>query len=114
MRCILWRLRHDKGIASSSADLYFRAMPQVHFTRNLASQTAAPSCEAPGGTVAEALAAVFTQHPKLRSYIVDDQGALRTHVVVFVDGSAMVDRTRLTDTVRPDSEIFVMQALSGG
>jgi hypothetical protein len=93
---------------------YFPAMPQVHFTRNLASQTDAPSCEAPGGTVAEALEAVFTRHPKLRGYIVDDQGALRTHVVVFVDGNAMVDRTRLSDAVRPESEIFVMQALSGG
>jgi molybdopterin synthase sulfur carrier subunit len=89
-------------------------MPQVHFTRNLASQTAAPSCEVPGATVAEALREVFAQHPKLRGYVVDDQGALRTHVVVFVDGNAMVDRKRLTDTVRPDSEIFVMQALSGG
>jgi hypothetical protein len=89
-------------------------MPQVHFTRNLASQTAAPSCEVQGGTVAEALHAVFAQHPKLRGYVVDDQGALRTHVVVFVDGDAMRDRKRLSDTVRPDSEIFVMQALSGG
>lgn len=89
-------------------------MPHVHFTRNLASQTTAPPCEVPGGTVAEALHAIFTQHPKLRSYIVDDQGALRTHVVVFVDGSAMVDRTHLSDALRPDSEVFVMQALSGG
>lgn len=89
-------------------------MPQVHFTRNLASQTDAPSCDVSGTTVHEALQAVFQQHPKLRSYIVDDQGSLRTHVVVFVDGSTMVDRTRLSDAVRPDSEIFVMQALSGG
>lgn len=89
-------------------------MPQVHFTRNLASQTEAPACEVPGATVAQALDAVFAQHPKLRGYIVDDQGALRTHVVVFVDGTAMTDRTRLSDTVGPDSEIFVMQALSGG
>lgn len=89
-------------------------MPQVHFTRNLASQTDAPSCEVPGTTVAEALHAVFEERPRLRSYIVDDQGALRTHVVVFVDGSTMVDRTCLTDAVRPDSEIFIMQALSGG
>jgi hypothetical protein len=89
-------------------------MPQVHFTRNLASQTEAPSCTVPGGTVAEALPAVFAEHPKLRGYIVDDQGALRTHVVVFVDGSVMVDRAGLNDAVRPDSEIFVMQALSGG
>ena len=89
-------------------------MPLVHFTRNLTSQTNAPSCEVSGATVSEALHEVFAQHPKLRGYIVDDQGALRTHVVVFVDGNAMTDRARLTDLVRPDSEIFVMQALSGG
>jgi hypothetical protein len=89
-------------------------MPHVHFTRNLASQTEAPSCDVTGGTVSEALCAVFEKHPKLRGYIVDDQGALRTHVVVFVDGNAMTDRTRLTDAVRPESEIYVMQALSGG
>lgn len=89
-------------------------MPHVHFTRNLASQIAAPSREVEGGTVAEALHAVFAEHPKLRGYIVDEQGSLRTHVVIFVDGNAMVDRRRLSDTVHPDSEIFVMQALSGG
>jgi sulfur-carrier protein len=89
-------------------------MPHVHFTRNLASQTSAPSCQVEGATVAEALQAVFQGNPKLRGYIVDDQGALRTHVVVFVDGTAMRDRSRLSDMLRPDSEIFVMQALSGG
>ena len=58
--------------------------------------------------------AVFEQVPKLRSYILDDQGAVRTHVVIFVDGIAIHDRKQLSDSVRPDSEIFVMQALSGG
>ncbi len=89
-------------------------MPVVEFTRNLASQTAAPSCKVDGATVAQALDAVFAMHPLLRRYILDDQGAVRTHVVVFCDGAAVTDRVRLTDPVRPDSEIFVMQALSGG
>lgn len=89
-------------------------MPVVEFTRNLASQTDAPSCRVEGATVREALDAVFALHPNLRCYILDDQGAVRTHVVVFADGVAVKDRSRLTDAVRPDSEIFVMQALSGG
>ncbi len=89
-------------------------MPTVHFTANLASQTAAPICQVDGATVHEALHAVFTQHPVLRSYVLDDQGAVRQHVVVFVDGTAITDRRRLADAVRTDSEIFVMQALSGG
>lgn len=89
-------------------------MPLVEFTPNLASQTDAPTCQVEGATVAEALAAVFAQHPKLRSYVLDDQGALRTHVVVFVDGTTILDRRFLTDPVKPESDIFVMQALSGG
>jgi molybdopterin synthase sulfur carrier subunit len=89
-------------------------MPTVQFTANLASQTAAPICQVEGATVREALYAVFAQHPTLRSYVLDDQGAVRQHVVVFVDGTAIIDRPKQTDAVRPDSEIFVMQALSGG
>ncbi len=89
-------------------------MPRVEFTPNLASQTTAPACQVEGGTVAEALAAVFAEHPKLRGYLLDDQGELRAHVVVFVDGTTVRDRRRLSDAVKPDSEIFVMQALSGG
>lgn len=89
-------------------------MPTVQFTANLASQTAAPACQVDGATVREALNAVFTQHPTLRSYVLDDQGTVRQHVVVFVDGTAITDRRKQADAVRPDSEIFVMQALSGG
>lgn len=89
-------------------------MPLVEFTPNLASQTDAPTCQVVGGTVAEALAAVFARHPKLRGYVLDDQGALRPHVVVFVDGATVRDRRALTDPVTSESEIFVMQALSGG
>lgn len=89
-------------------------MPVVQFTANLARQTSAPSCEVAGKTVREALDAVFAQHPQLRSYVLDDQKAVRKHVVVFVDGTAVTDRKDLSDAVTPQAEIFVMQALSGG
>jgi hypothetical protein len=35
-------------------------------------------------------------------------------MMVFVDGQQIGDRERLSDPVRPASEIYVMQALSGG
>ena len=89
-------------------------MPLVEFTPNLARQTTTASCRVDAGTVAEALRAVFEELPALRGYVLDDQGAVRTHVVIFVDGSSLHDRQGLSDPVRPDSEIFVMQALSGG
>jgi hypothetical protein len=50
----------------------------------------------------------------LRSYIVDDQGRLRKHVVVFIDGEMIEDRDGLRDPVGPASDLVVMQALSGG
>jgi hypothetical protein len=52
--------------------------------------------------------------PRLRGYVLDDQGALRHHMMVFVDGEPIRDRARLSDLVRPTSEVYVMQALSGG
>ena len=89
-------------------------MPSVEFTPNLARQTTTASCKVGGGTVAEALQAVFAELPALRGYVLDDQGAVRTHVVIFVDGTSLRDRQGLSDPLKPDSDVFVMQALSGG
>ena len=89
-------------------------MPRVTFTANLRRHVDAGAANVPGATVGEALAAVFARRPELRGYIVDDQGALRRHVVVFVGGEAVRDRVHLTDAVAPGAEITVMQALSGG
>ena len=89
-------------------------MPTVEFTDNLTRQTKAPRSNVEGETVSECLQAVFAQHPTLRGYVLDDQQAVRQHVVIFVDGTAIRDRRMQTVVVRPESEIFVMQALSGG
>jgi len=89
-------------------------MPRVHFTPNLAQHIDAPSQQVEGSTVGEALQAVFDENPRLRGYVLDDQGRMRKHVAVFVDGEMIRDRLLLTDPVREDSELFVMQALSGG
>jgi len=89
-------------------------MPTVHFTLNLRRHVECPVQTAPGKTIAEALAAVFAANPKLKGYVVDERGALRKHMAVFVDGQAAVDREGLSDAVGENSEIFVMQALSGG
>jgi sulfur-carrier protein len=89
-------------------------MPQVSFTANLQRHLATPRAEVPGTTVREVLEGVFRDHPRLRGYVLDDQGRLRRHVVVFVDGEAIADRDGLSEPVRPDSSLYVMQALSGG
>ncbi|MEO3430329.1 MoaD/ThiS family protein [Pelagibius sp. CAU 1746] len=89
-------------------------MPQVTFTANLQRHLDVPSLEVDGTRVGDVLAQVFKRKPRLRSYIVDDQGRLRRHVNVFVNSQMIADREGLSDTVRPDDEVFVFQALSGG
>jgi hypothetical protein len=64
--------------------------------------------------VAELVELLEVRHPGLAHYLVDDAGHLRKHVNVFVDGTLISDRARLGDPLGPDSEVHVMQALSGG
>jgi sulfur-carrier protein len=87
---------------------------EVTFTPNLARHVDSPRSEAPGATVREVLDRVFADHPRLRGYVVDEQGALRKHMIIFIDGRQIADRARLSDPVEPRSELYVMQALSGG
>ena len=89
-------------------------MPRVVFTSNLQRHIQCPECDVDGATVAQALAAVFADAPRIRDYVLDEQGHVRRHVVIFVDGQRIADRARLTDGVAPRSEICVLQALSGG
>lgn len=89
-------------------------MPRVVFTGNLQRHIACPPCEVAGRTVRESLDAAFELHAGARGYVLDDHGALRAHMAVFVDGQAISDRRGLSDAVDGNAEIFVMQALSGG
>lgn len=89
-------------------------MPTVFFTSQLARFIDAPTTTVSGATLRDVLESVFQDHPQLRGYILDDQGAIRQHVAVFVDGVQVHDRTSLEDKVSADSEVHVFQALSGG
>ena len=89
-------------------------MALVRFTANLARHCPAEDVHAGGATLGEVLTAVFRERPLVRSYVLDDQGELRKHMSAFVDGVQIRDRRRLSDPVRPDSTIDLIQALSGG
>jgi sulfur-carrier protein len=86
----------------------------VVFTPNLRRHVECPTEIVEGPTVRAVLDAVFAKNPRLRGYVVDEQGALRRHMSVFIDGEQITDRDRLSDPVRSTSEVYVMQALSGG
>jgi sulfur-carrier protein len=89
-------------------------MPTVSFTPNIQRHVSCPPTDVEGDTVRSALEAVFRENPRARAYVLDEQGAVRQHMVVFVDGRQVRDRQHLTDPVPPAGEIYVAQALSGG
>ena len=85
-------------------------MVRVAFTPNLRRHLPCPAVDADGRTVAEVLDAVFADHPRLRSYVLDDQAQLRRHVVVYLNNQ----KTELRAALKDGDELYVMQALSGG
>ncbi len=89
-------------------------MAHVVFTKNLQRHVPCPPTTAPGSTVKEVLDHIFNENPRLRGYVVNERGAVRKHMTIFLDGELITDRRTLTDAVKEDSEIYVMQALSGG
>jgi hypothetical protein len=89
-------------------------MPHVVFTSHLQSFVSCPAQDVPGDTVRAALERVFAGNPALRDYVVDEQGHLRRHVVIFVDGRRIQDCIGLSDRVAEGSRVYVLQALSGG
>ena len=89
-------------------------MVKVHFTSNLRRHVDCPTVECAGDTVRVVLDHVFRANARLENYVLDDQGTLRRHMRILVDGLAIRDLEKQSDLVKPSSEVWVMQALSGG
>ena len=89
-------------------------MAKVFFTSNLRRHVDCAAMEAEGASVREVLSRVFAVQDRLGAYVLDDQGCLRKHMTILVDGRRIADLEKLSDPVSPTSEVWVMQALSGG
>jgi sulfur carrier protein ThiS len=86
----------------------------VEFAKAFRRHVDCPEASVSGATVREVLDGYFARHPEVRSYVLDDAGAVRKHVAVFVDGDLITDRAGLSDPVTETSRLHVFQALSGG
>jgi molybdopterin converting factor small subunit len=66
--------------------------------------------EAEGETLGEVLEDLFRDEPGLRNHLLDETGAIRPHVLIFVDSM----RADLDTPVGRGSQVQVLQAVSGG
>jgi hypothetical protein len=89
-------------------------MAPISFAPRLRRFTSTPEVDCDAATLRDALSAAFDINPQLRGCILDDQGHLRANVVCFVDGRRSRHRVAQGDRLRPDSRIYVLQALPGG
>ena len=89
-------------------------MPRVVFAPVLQRHVECRPCDVAGNSVREVLNAALAANERARGYILDDQAALRRHMLIFIDGARIRDRIGLTDPVGTGSQIYIMQSLSGG
>ena len=89
-------------------------MPTIEFTPNLKRHVDCPKERIDGATLSACLDRYFDRWPDVRHYVLDDQGGVRHHVKIMIDGRNISDRKTLSDGLEPESRIHVFQALSGG
>lgn len=65
-------------------------------------------------TVAEALESLWWGTPGLKDRILDEQGAVRQHINIFVGEEAIRFADGLSTKVPADAEILIVPAVSGG
>jgi len=86
----------------------------VTFAKAFRRHVDCPDLAVAGDTVRTALDAYFDVYPAVRSYVLDDAGAVRKHVAVFHDDDLIVDRSQLSDAVADGDRLHIFRAPSGG
>ena len=89
-------------------------MPTVTFAPALTRHVACPPQDVSAPTLRDALAVAFRAAPAMRGYVLDEQGAVRKHVAVFVNGEMIASRSELGQALAPGDQVMVIQALTGG
>ncbi len=89
-------------------------MPRIFFTAHLRRHVKCDTVEVDAPRCGGRWSGCLKTEPQLRGYILDDRGAVRQHVMIFVNDRPLGDRESQSDAVEPRSEIHVLQALSGG
>ena len=70
--------------------------------------------ETSGGTLQDALGALFAVHPGIRDRVLSERGEIREHVNVFVGKREARSTGGLTTPLADGMEISIIPAISGG
>ena len=70
--------------------------------------------EARAGTLADVISDIDRRHPGFRSRVLDDSGAIRTYVNVYIGDDDARSKGGTGATVPDGSEVMVIPAMAGG
>ena len=84
----------------------------VHIPSPLRSYTARKGAvDAQGATLGEVLSALDQRYPGLRFRIITEQDTIRPHIRLFVNEEQVQN---LSVALRPNDQVYIICALSGG
>lgn len=89
-------------------------MARIAFTSHLEAVGPIDLTAYDARTVGCLLGAVAADYPRVTNYVLDDHGRVRKHIAIFVDGLMQPRETVLSVALTESSEVYVLQALSGG
>lgn len=89
-------------------------MPHVEFAPALTRHVPCAPQQVAAPTLRAALDLALQAAPALRSYVLDEQGAVRRHVAVFVNARQIASRSALDIPLEDTDRVMVIQALTGG
>ena len=70
--------------------------------------------QTPAGTLADVISDIDRRHPGFRSRVLDEKGALRTYVNVYIGDDDARTKGGIDATVPDGSEVMVIPAMAGG
>jgi molybdopterin synthase sulfur carrier subunit len=89
-------------------------MARLEFAPSLQRYVPCPPLQAEATCLHEAMLQAWKIAPALRPYVLDEQGCVRRHVAVFINGQMLHDRTDLSRPLGATDSVYIAQALSGG
>lgn len=85
-------------------------MVTINLRAPLKQRVGASSIDVEGATVREALRALEEAAPEISGWVTDEQGEIRRHVNVFVNG----EPSRAADQLTSGDRIDIIHAITGG
>jgi sulfur-carrier protein len=86
----------------------------IEFAAHLQRHVRCPAQTVQAATLSEALQRAFLAAPAMQHYVLTEQGHIRKHVAVFINGTLHTQRDDPQIALEDGSRVHVMQALTGG